>query len=103
MTQAYQDRYVTIFDAAVDGSGDWHKVRDLIAGDAGVVTFLFAGTWNGGTMTIELAANSAGLNAISSANTLTDDGEITVALSPDVYVRATLSGSGGGAIVGTAQ
>jgi len=103
MTQAYQDRYVTVFDAAVDGSGAWFKVRDLIAGDSGVVTFLFAGVWNSGTMTLEVSANSAALNAVSTTNTLTDDGEITLALSPDCYVRATLSGSGGGAIVGTAQ
>lgn len=103
MTQAYQDRYVTIFSAAVDGSGSWFKVRDLIAGDSGVVTFLFAGTWNSGTMTLEVAANSAALNAVSSTTTFTADGMATITLSPDCYVRATLAGSGGGAIVGTAQ
>jgi hypothetical protein len=103
MVQAYQDRYVTIFDAAVNGSGAWFKVRDLMAGDAGVVTLLFAGTWNSGTMTIEVSANGAALNAVSSTDTLTADGEITIAKSPDCYIRATLSGSGGGAIVGTAQ
>jgi len=103
MSQAYPDRYVTVFDAAVDGSGSWLKARDLMAVDSGVITFLFAGTWNSGTMTIELAANAAALNAVSSTDTLTDDGTITIAISPDAYVRATLAGSGGGAIVGTAQ
>ena len=103
MSQAYPDRYVTVFDAAVNGSGSWHKVRDLMAVDSGVLTFIFKGTWNSGTMTLELAANAAALNAISTTETLTADGSLTVAVSPDLYVRATLSGSGGGAIVGTAQ
>lgn len=103
MAQSHADRATTVLSRTTDGDGGWYKARDLMASDAAVITFLVYGTWGSGTITLEVADNSSGTNAVATSDTLTANGTFTVALSPDVYVNLALSGSSGASLTGTAM
>ena len=95
MAESHPDRPTTIMSRTTNGSGSYFKLRSLMAKDSGVCTIIGVGTWDGGTITLDIATDSSGTNVVGTTETLSADGQLTVALSPDLWIRMTLSGAGG--------
>jgi len=81
-------------DLTADGSSSWVQVRSMMALDSAVLMLMFDGTWGGGTATIDFARNSDGDGAHDSGETgLTANGSFKLVVSPDLWIRATLTGA----------